>query len=510
MIQMALHRVVAIGLMLALSACAPKVVEVAKPRSAAFSDTGDTFLASRARALGDPGNGTSGVRLVASGPEALALRLLLSERAERSIDAQYYILHNDTTGHLFAGELLRAADRGVRVRLLLDDMYTAEYDPMTAALTRHPNIEIRLFNPFRRDIGRVLGGLLEFGRINRRMHNKSMTFDNQVTLVGGRNIGDEYFAAREDSNYDDLDLLAAGPVVRDVSAVFDDYWNSPYAIPADVLIGPMPALSTEDARARMQALYEAAKLTEYGSALDHEIRAQLQSARLQLDWVPAQVESDPPDKAGRSEASVLADDLLPVLQAADSELVVASAYFVPGPRGTALLTGLARRGIRVTILTNSMDSNDVEPVHAHYSKYRKALLEAGVELWELRPNKERPDRTLLQLGQSLSGLHSKAFAVDERHFFIGSFNWDPRSVALNTEMGILIDAPRVTRAAIREWRAGLPDAAYRLVLTETGEIAWLEKREDGSWTGYGREPTSSGWRRFRMGLYRTLPIRRQL
>jgi putative cardiolipin synthase len=493
-----------------VAACGGVPQAIDRTVSFAPSDTEATFLAARADALGNPEDGRSGVHLIPDGPEALALRLILTERAERSIDAQYYILHNDTVGHLFAGQLLKAADRGVRVRLLLDDMYTAEYDPMTRALTGHPNIEVRLFNPFRRDISRLLGGLLEFGRINRRMHNKSMTFDNQVTIVGGRNIGDEYFAAQEETNYDDLDLLAAGPVVREVSAVFDDYWNSPYAVPAEAVIGERAEdLSLDEARVRLMQSYEAARGTEYGAALSHGIRQTVRSGNFELDWVPAEVFADPPDKAAGAPVRILAEDALPVLMSARSEVIVASAYFVPGPRGVALLSSLAQRGVRVVVLTNSLDSNDVEPVHGHYARYRKALLEAGLELWELKPDKNRPDRSLLDLGQSRSALHSKAFVLDRRAFFIGSFNWDPRSVNINTEMGILIDAPEIARDVVQRLEANLPDTAYRLELDSDADIRWLT-REEGRWVAYKQEPSDSPWRKLRTDIYGVLPIGSQL
>ncbi len=500
-------RVAVLGLALLVSACTGLPSDVERTPSFALSDTQDTFLAKTAGALGDPGDGRSGVRLITSGPEALALRLLLIEKAERSVDAQYYILHGDVAGTLVAGELLKAADRGVRVRLLLDDMYTDEYDPMAYALTHHPNMEIRLFNPFRREVSRTVGGLFDFGRVNRRMHNKSMTFDNQVSIVGGRNIGDPYFAAGEDSNYDDLDLLAAGPVVRGVSAIFDAYWNSPYAVPAAAAIGEPPAGMTLDAaREKLMALYREARRTEYGAAVTEDIERQVRTGRYELTWVPAKVMADSPDKAAGETDAVLASSLMPVLLGARSELAVVTAYFVPGEGGTKLLTSLAQRGVKVTILTNSLDSTDVEPVHGHYAHYRKALLDAGVELWELRPDKVRPDRKLIHLGQSRSGLHSKAFAVDGRYLFVGSFNWDPRSAGINTEMGILVDSPEVAQAAVSRLMRDLPGYAYRLRLSDEGEIEWVSRGPDGGEIVYEHEPSESAWRKFRTDLYGALPI----
>ncbi|MDB6177266.1 phospholipase D family protein [Paracoccus sp. Z330] len=501
------------GILLAMlvTACARPVVVGDKVTTTAFTDTSATFLARKVDSLSPPRDGRSGVRLVPSGPEALAMRQVLSEQAERSIDAQYYLLHDDVTGHIFAGELLLAADRGVRVRLLLDDMYTSEYDPMTIALTRHPNINVRLFNPFRRHVPRAVNSLFEFSRIDRRMHNKSMTFDNQVTIVGGRNIGDEYFSARNDSNYDDLDMLAVGPVVEQVSGIFDDYWNSPHAIPAQSIIRPGPdAPSYDQARARLIARYDSANQTAYASAVTHDVRAQLRAGDLGLTWAPAQVLADPPHKAAGPSDLVLASYIAPLLRSAQRELIVESAYFMPGERGTALLKGIAQSGVRVVILTNSLESNDVGMVHGHYARYRKELLQAGVELWELRPDKERPDRSLLKLGQSLSGLHAKAFSIDGKKLFVGSFNWDPRSIDINTEMGILVGSPELTETASRQFLQSLPDAAYKLRLNDRGQIEWLERQDDGRWTGYGQEPAKSGWQRFITGFYGYLPVGKEL
>ena len=507
------HLLIATALSMVLSGCAGDPPDVQKSPSFVLDDTGTTFLAQRSKDLGDPGDGRSGIHMLVDGPEALGVRLVLSEKAERSIDAQYYLIHDDPTGHLFAWSLLEAADRGVRVRLLVDDMDTSGYDSMTAVLSTHPNINIRLFNPFARGFGKNIASAFDFRRVTRRMHNKSMTFDNQVTVVGGRNIGAEYFAARDDSNYDDLDLLAAGPVAREVSESFDDYWNSPYAIPASAVIKSRDKrLSLQDARSRLSVLAEAARGTEYGYALTDGIRDALKAGDIVLDWVPATVMADPPEKAAvKSEATeVLFSAMVPYLQSAQNELVVASAYFVPGPRGTEFLSSLAEKGVQVRILTNSLDSTDVESVHGHYAHYRKDLLEAGVELWELRPDKARPDRDLLGLGQSRSGLHSKAFAIDRRYLFIGSFNWDARSVFLNTEMGILLESPERSQRAVENFDRQLADLAYKLRLGETGQIEWLSRGESGAWVVYEKEPSRSAWRRFMSSLYGILPIRSQL
>ena len=495
-----------------LSACAPVQKEFTQEPSSAVEDTAATWLGRKTRA-GDPGDGRSGVYLLPQGDEAFAARLELSKRAERTIDAQYYLVHNDRAGHVFAQQLLVAADRGVRVRLLIDDMDTAGYDAMTAALDTHPNIEIRLFNPFWRERGKALTALLDFQRINRRMHNKSMTFDNQVTIVGGRNIGEEYFSASADSNYDDLDVLAAGPIVRDVSASFDAYWNSPYAVPAAAVIARAgEAEGPEDAYARLADLALAARDSSYGRALSHRFGTTLAQGNLQLTWVPALLVSDPPQKAaGDLEGlPIVASVVAPYFEAAEREVFVASAYFVPRAGGERWLGEMEARGVDVTILTNSYDSNDVMPVYAHYARSRKRLMQSGVDLWELRPDRAREDRQGLGLGLSQSGLHAKTFIIDQRYLFVGSFNWDPRSVKINTEMGILMDAPGFSRAATAGFRKRLYETSYRLRLDPGGGIYWQASDADGTLRIYPDEPTASRFGLMLSRIVGVLPIGNQL
>ncbi len=496
---------------LLLASCAPWAQDYPRTESHALPYAGSTFLARQTQVLGDPGDGRSGVRLVADGPESLALRLILADRAERSIDAQYYLLHDDASGHLFAWHLLKAAERGVRVRLLIDDMDTAGYDAMMAALDQHPNFEIRLWNPFRRGPGKMIASAFEFDRINRRMHNKSMTVDNAVTLVGGRNVGDEYFAAKSESNYNDLDLLGAGPVAREVSEVFDSYWNAEHAIPAPA-VAQTDALTLDEAKAKLGQLAGAAGLSDYGSALKHAVRESLVQGRLDLDWVPVEVISDPVEKTGGEarQEDIVAARILPYIRGAEDSLFVASAYFVPREQGTELLSGLAERGVAVTVLTNSMDSTDVLPVYSHYARSREPLLEAGVNLWELRSEGPRPDRERLGLGQSLSSLHTKAFAVDRHWLFVGSFNWDPRSVAINTEMGVLIESPKLAAAAVEQFRKGIRQNAYQLRLGTDGNIEWLDHSPDGTTLVHRSEPAESGWRSFKSRIFGVLPIGGQL
>lgn len=501
-------------LVAALAACGQAPREVSRTVTTTPPATGQTFLERTVVAPGNPRDGRSGMHLVSDGPEALALRVALAARAERTIDAQYYLLHNDDAGVVFANSLVEAADRGVRVRLLLDDMDVAGYDAVSAALDTHPNIEIRLFNPFRRGLGRNIGSLFEFSRVNRRMHNKSFTADGAVTIVGGRNIGDEYFAARDDSNYNDLDVLGAGPIAREVSENFDSYWNSPYAIPARAVVQQDSLeLGLDEAQARLAARMETALETPYLAALQREARGYFQRNRGQaLTWVPARLLSDPPEKAaGEADAaSIVVGQVTPYLQRAEDSLFVSSAYFVPRKGGTRRLAALSGRGVDVTILTNSLASTDVLPVYGHYARSRTDLLEAGVNLWELRPDFNRGDRTRLGLGLSQSSLHTKAFAVDRRFLFVGSFNWDPRSAWLNNEMVVLMDSPALASDAVDLFTENLRRNAYELLIDDAGGIDWMARTEDGGRLLYKSEPTGSGWDTFLSRLYGVLPMGGQL
>ena len=497
-----------------LASCASGPDEYTKTVTRSLENTSGTFLAGIGPRAGDPRDGRTGIRLVSDGPEALALRLALAEKAERTIDAQYYLLHNDETGHLYAWSLVQAAERGVRVRLLLDDMDVAQYDAMSAALDKHPNIEIRLFNPFKRGAGRNLAALFEFNRVTRRMHNKSMTGDGIVSLIGGRNIGNEYFAAREDSNYNDLDVLAVGQVAREVSRTFDDYWNSPYAVPASVVVQDREQeLSFEEVKTRLSALASAASKSSFGSSLTHDARKRFAHSGIDLTWAPAKLIADPPEKAaGDADANTLvAGQMMPYLDSAVSSLYVSSAYFVPRRKGIEYLSAMSDRGVDVNILTNSMDSTDVLPVYGKYATAREELLEAGVNLYELRSDAERADRKRLGLGLSQSSLHTKAFILDEQYLFIGSFNWDPRSVWLNNEMGVLIESPALARETLALFKEHLRKNTYKLQLDGSGGIDWLTyRKEEGVNVLYREEPSSSGWRVFKSRLFGILPFGRQL
>jgi putative cardiolipin synthase len=458
----------------------------------------------------------SGFLLLTDGIDAFGARLLMAERAKASIDAQYYFILDDVTGHVFIRELLKAADRGVRVRLLLDDIATQGYDPGLAALDSHPHFEVRIFNPFTRSKGRLFSGVSEFGRVSRRMHNKSFTVDGIATVIGGRNIGAEYFAAREDMNFGDLDVLGFGPVARDAGGAFDDYWNSEAAVPISVLVAPPddPTLALAKLRQVLEESLATLEGTRYRAAVESTILEQVELKPDILQWAPARVVYDAPEKSrtGTKVDDAVTDQLrAPLRKAIDEaneELLVVSPYFVPLESGVAGLCALRERGVRTLVVTNSLASTDVSAVHAGYAPYRKDLLECGVELYETRPDRRVSGTGRGGVGMSRSSLHAKSFVIDRRQLFVGSFNWDPRSVGINTEMGVLLDSASLAKSVAGILESKISQGAYEVVL-EDGEIRWVA-HDDGQKVVLDKEPGTSFWQRFTAGFFELLPIRGQL
>jgi putative cardiolipin synthase len=476
----------------------------------ALTDTGTTRMGQAIAPLAAAHPGLSGVLLLPDGRDAFAARVLLARSAERSLDLQYYIWRDDLTGVLLLDELRSAAARGVRVRLLLDDNNTAGLDPMLAALDAEPNIEIRLFNPFRTRAWRSLGFAFDFSRLNRRMHNKSFTADNQATIVGGRNIGDEYFGAAGEVLFVDLDVLAVGPVVPETSRDFDRYWNSASAYPVASLVDaheaePGGALAGRAAHLRGQAWAQRYIEAVRGSAFV----AQLHAGQAPLEWNPIRLVSDDPAKAAgtASPEDRVAVQLRRLWGKPAHQLDLVSPYFVPGKEGAQALADLARSGARVRVLTNSLEATDVAAVHAGYAKWRRDLLRAGVSLFELRRSwgADLPDRGRGRFGSSASSLHAKTFGVDGRSIFVGSFNMDQRSLALNTEMGFVIDSPRMAQELSRVLDTRIPERAYEVRLDETGKLFWIERTE-GKTLRYDTEPGASVWKRAGVRILSILPI----
>ena len=496
--------------------------------SHAYTDTADTTLGRFVQDDLARHPGLSGFHILASGLDAFAARALLAQSAERSIDAQYYLLHNDLVGRLFLDMLLNAADRGVRVRLLVDDMTLGDTrDTGMAALDSHDNVDIRVFNPFTRRSWRWLQILTRFDDVTRRMHNKSFTVDNQFTVVGGRNIGNEYFEADPELEFGDLDALAIGPVVREVSNSFDSYWNSESSYPISSLLDqPKSRENLQRFRASLSRFVAQQHDSDYlralrDSALAVRIRAdrsslveRITSKRFNIAWGKARVLFDDPAKVstGREQtAGHLFTQFQPLMMSIENELTVFSPYFVPGRQGMKRLRELRRRGVRVRILTNSLASTDVAAVHAGYARYRPGLLRAGVELYEIDDVLSRAQRRQKKgpSASSKASLHAKSFVIDAERVFIGSMNLDPRSVVENTEIGLLIESPAVAAAMSAWFDREASDIAYRVELerNEAGKevLAWYrdlaDKRERLT-----TEPNTGFWRRFGVGLLQLLPI----
>ncbi|MBS0451149.1 MAG: phospholipase D family protein [Proteobacteria bacterium] len=516
-----LRFVLASALALLVCACSSLPTQVSRTESKALSNTGDTRLGQGVAELTKPHPGQSGIRALAEAKEAFAARILLARGAQRSLDLQYYIWHRDTTGELLWEEIWHAAERGVRVRVLIDDANTGGQDAMLATLDAHPNIELRLFNPFANRGFRAGDFMTDFSRVNRRMHNKSFTADNQVSIVGGRNIGDEYFGANMEVGFQDLDVMTVGPVVREVSDEFDLFWNSASAYPGASLLPAAPADGPVQLRASWEANRDREEAREYLAATSRTpLVNEVVQGKLEFEWTKAHVLHDDPAKTLQP---VERKDLhmLPQLEAAlgrpDKELDLVSPYFVPGKDFTADLSALARRGIKVRVLTNSLSATDVAPVHAGYAKYRRDLLEAGITLYELKPGSAvpRPDKDNRPRGlpgsgstggSSASSLHAKTFAADRKRIFVGSFNLDPRSAELNTEMGVVIDSPKLAGQLSSQLDSTLPNAAYLVRLTPQGEMEWIEHEADGRQTTYTNEPGASGLRRLWVNFLKILPI----
>ncbi len=456
--------------------------------------------------------GQTGMLIVADNVDAFAVRAATARVAGRSLDLQYYIWHADFTGNLVYNELLRAADRGVRVRLLLDDLNVHGSDSVLAALDSHPLVEVRLFNPTRAREGTIARGvelLLRFLSLNRRMHNKTWIADGRVAIVGGRNVGNEYFDAAPDVNFMDTDVAVVGPAVAQAEEIFDAYWNSASAIPLEALAQARPG-ALEQLRGGIDAGLQSERARPYVERLEESIRVRdLVRGRARMHWTAdAAVVSDPPEKAegATPEPDWMTPILLEHASSARHELKIVSPYFVPGERGVEWIAGLRKRGVEVGILTNSLAANDVMAVHGGYAGYRAPLLDSGVSLYELKPQ-GRVDGSLF--GSSGASLHTKAFIVDDSSGFIGSFNLDPRSINLNTEMGLMFHSPGAAAELEALYQAKTsPGSSYRLELVD-GSLRWHDDAEQPPRT-WDTEPEAGIWRRAGAWLVGWLPVESQL
>jgi putative cardiolipin synthase len=488
--------------------------QVERSQTHALANNSDTRLGQAELARTGARPGLTGAHPLEDGLDAFGARVGLARAAARTLDVQYYIFNPDTTGFAFLGELLSAADRGVRVRLLLDDIHTSRLDRILAAAAIHPNVQVRLFNPFVHRRARWLDALFDFRRISRRMHNKSMTADNAFTIVGGRNIGDEYFGAKPDLDFSDLDLLIVGPVVTAVSAQFDQYWNSRQAYPIAALVGAPRegAQSLRALRGQIARQAQAKRNSPDQIEFDQNKMAQaiVEGQLPEFFWGSGTVIADPPIKVvlpPHDNARHAATQLEALLGRGRNELILVSPYFVPGKRGVEWLQGMVKRGVQVQVITNSFAATDVRAVHAGYAPYRSALLRAGVILYEMKPSAHtalaRAARRQSLTGSSRSSLHAKTYMTDRRVAYVGSFNVDQRSARLNTEMGVVVDNKELCDRLYEDFVGTIRDTAYRVELVDDGQggtrLAWTT-HEGNRKVRYDREPGVDVFQKMYLGV----------
>ncbi len=461
--------------------------------------------------------GKSGVALIPTGEWGFRARTGLANAAEKTLDLQYYIWEVDTAGVILAERIVQAADRGVRVRILIDHVTTKDTDYKFARMHHHPNIEIRVFNPFANRGFRSLEFLFSFDRLNHRMHNKAFIVDNAIAIVGGRNIGDNYFGIDTAANFRDLDLAVVGPVVQDVSGSFDTYWNSEFAVPINVIIDdPMTGEEFQQRKAKLYRWVDDVENFPYPIDTTSEIVfAKLEEVRDDFIWATARALYDDPDKLETDEEEV-ADHLIELGQEKEHEVMIEAAYVIPGPAGVERTRRNKQRGIRQRLFTNSLATNDVAAAHAGYARYRRELIENGLEVYELRPDAQSIKKNWsLLAGTSKASLHTKAFVVDRELVAIGSFNVDPRSIALNTEIVILVQSRDLAEQVLEYMEAGIqPENSYRVILEPdptTGDerLVWITE-EDGQEVRYYSEPNAGIWRRFGAWFMSLLPIEQHL
>lgn len=499
-----------LALVLIVSGCASLPKDYPRSESSALEDYQSTSMGARWAATEAENPGKSGFGMIRYGRVAFTTRIGMVDLAEKTIDLQVYIWESDETGRILAERLVRAADRGVRVRLLVDDMGVGASDEAIASLDAHPNIEIRIFNPFAHRGSVTLDFVTDLSRVNHRMHNKTFITDNSFAVIGGRNVGDHYFSVNPQTNFRDLDIAAVGPVVRDISRVFDHFWQGDWSVPIAALVDR--SYTDADLQAGIAHLRENIAKGQYPYSIDADVaRLQAHLTELQdgLIWAPGRIVWDDPQSAretGKTNDLILA--LRRKLDTVKHSFTIESAYFVIGEGGLNRLRGLMDRGVEVRVLTNSLVSNDVLAAHAGHANYREQLVESGAQVYELRP-----DAGVIKkkwTGETMAGLHTKALAFDGESLFIGSFNLDPRSAAINTEAGLYVESPELTAQLLAYMDEGVqPQNSYRLTLDQDGDLVWVTEN-DGMEVRYDKDPLSTFGQRFMSGFIGILPVESQL
>jgi putative cardiolipin synthase len=512
-------------LVFGLASCASLPPNTNRTASHVLEDTQDTFLGRYVSHQSQGHPDQSGFYLLSDGLDAFVARAALASVAGSSIDTQYYMIHDDVVGRLFIDRLLKAADRGVRVRVLVDDIDQGGRDEAAAILDLHPNIEVRIFNPFGRNVGRTIQFATGFGKQTRRAHNKSFTVDNVATILGGRNIGDEYFNADPKLAFADMDVLSVGPVAREVSSSFDLYWNSELSYPIASLVEELP--TAEQAAQRKRRFDDFVAQQNQSSYMQHLRDSDIAKAltekgpekALEYSWGVGKVVADHPDKLNTATSDSeyrLAEQLRPYIEGVQSDLIIFSPYFIPGRAGSAFLGSLRKKGVRVRILTNALSSTDVSAVHSGYSKYREQLLRLGVELYELNTKLSDAEREVMKksgIGNSKASLHAKSFVLDRKEVFIGSLNLDPRSIIQNTEIGVVFESTEIAKTLADWFDTSIGQVAFRLELEDDGlggeRIAW-HGLVDGEQQTLYVEPYTSVWQRFVVGFMKIFPVDSQM
>jgi len=497
---------------LLLASCASLPTDYPRPASAALQDYKSTTLGSYLATKEAEHPGESGYALLRYGRPAFTTRVAFTELAQKTLDLQYYIWEADDTGRILAQKVLEAADRGVRVRVLLDDINLDHRDSVIAALDVHPNIEIRLFNPFANRSSHMGEFITGFSRVNHRMHNKLLVVDNSLAIVGGRNVGNHYFQVHTEANFRDMDVVICGPLVRDASAVFDHFFNGDWAVPISALVErPYTEADLQAARVNQREKIAAGSYP-YPVNLDSaQIKQRLDEEIDDLFWAPGRIVWDDPEEiVATGKTSTMHEALYKRVDNLQSSLLIESPYFIPRDTGIQELKALHDRGVRVRLLTNSLASNDVEAAFAGYAARRRQIIESGVELYELRVDAGVVKKRLAFFGAK-AALHAKVIVFDDRDVFIGSFNLDPRSADINTEAGVAAwDNPEFAAQVIEWMDEGVqPENSYRVTLDENGEMIWVTQ-DEGKEVVYHHDPQSTWWQRFKAGFIGILPVEDQL
>jgi len=497
-----------------VAGCATTTPNTNHPRveTAALQDHESTPIGQEIARLAalHPGR-AGGFSLLPGGRQAFTARVALAELAQKTLDLQYFLWEPDATGRILSDRLLRAADRGVRVRILLDDVNLKQRDRSLAAFDAHPNIEIRIFNPFSTRDSHLAGFLTDFDRVNHRMHNKLMVMDNAIAIVGGRNMADAYFEVDPTSNFRDLDIAAAGPVVRDLSHVFDRFWNGPWSVPIGAL-RDKPSTEAELAFYRERMAHYMRTKDNYPHPIDQDVdtvKLLFSSYLRGLIWAPGRVLYDDPESIYDARKRTLSRFIFERVDSLQQDLLIESAYFIPLDPMVDKLHELRVRGIQIRVLTNSLASNDVLAAFAGYSAQREALLRAGVELYEMRPEPGPVRKRVFGTG-SKAGLHTKAMVFDRKEVFVGSFNLDPRSASINTEAGLYVEHWLLAEQVAAYMNDGVdPENAFRVALDPEGKLFWTLS-EDGQPRRFDVDPMSTRWQRMQASFIRMLPIVEQL